>query len=182
MSLSICLRQGHLKLFPYNPMLLRSLILLVFLGTNTLAFSQSKPDLSVVSHIEGHWKGEFSGGPIEGSWSAPEGSNIVGYLRMIRNNKPHLYEIFVFEQTENGPVARVKHFTPGLISVEEKEAADTYQFIESSKNKALFERSDKKVRIIYELRKPDQLIIQRGTPASSGGWEFVDLFDFQRVK
>lgn len=182
MSLSISLWQGRLNLSSTNLMQLRALVFFVFLGTTTLAFSQSKPNLSVVSHIEGHWKGEFSGGPIEGSWSAPEGGNVVGYLRMIRNNKPHLYEIFVFEQTENGPVARVKHFTPGLISVEEKEAADTYQFIESSKHKALFERSDKKVRIIYELRKPDQLIIQRGTPASSGGWDFVDLFDFQRVK
>ena len=163
-------------------MRLLSLILFVLLTTGTQSFSQSKPDLSVVSHIEGHWKGEFSGGPIEGSWSAPEGGNIVGYLRMIRNNKPHLYEIFVFEQTENGPLVRVKHFTPGLISVEEKDAADTYHFIESSKNNALFERSDKKVRIIYELRKPNQLIIQRGTPTSTGGWEFVDLFDFKRVK
>lgn len=143
--------------------------------------AQSVPDLSVVAHIEGHWKGQFNGGPIEAAWSAPEGNNIVGYIRMIRDNKPSLYEIFAFEQTEKGPIVRVKHFKPGLISVEEKEDADTYDFIEAKKNEALFEKNDKKVRIIYELRKPDVCVIRRGTP-KDGGWEFVDLFVFDRSK
>lgn len=144
-------------------------------------FAQSAPNLSAVAHIEGHWKGQFNGGPIEASWSAPEGDNIIGYIRMIQKNKPHLYEIFAFEQTEKGPVVRVKHFKPGLISVEEKNDADTYHFIESSKNEALFEKADKKTRIIYELRKPNQLIIQKGS-LENGNWTFVDLFTFARSK
>lgn len=143
--------------------------------------AQLPPDLSVVAHIEGHWKGQFGGGPIEAAWSAPEGGNVVGYIRMIRENKPFLYEIFAFEQTEKGPVVRVKHFKPGLISVEEKEDADTYDFLEAKKNEALFEKSDKKVRIIYELRKRDVLVIRRGTP-KDGNWEFTDLFVFDRSK
>ncbi len=143
--------------------------------------AQTVPDLSVVAHIEGHWKGQFNGGPIEAAWSAPEGNNIVGYIRMIRDNKPSLYEIFAFEQTEKGPIVRVKHFKPGLISVEEKEDADTYDFIEAKKNEALFEKSDKKVRIIYELRKRDLFVLRRGTP-KDGAWEFVDLFVFKRSK
>lgn len=145
------------------------------------AGAQSAADLSVVSHIEGHWKGQFNGGPIEASWSAPEGNNIVGYIRMIRDDKPSLYEIFAFEQTDKGPLVRVKHFKPGLISVEEKEEADTYHFIESRKNEALFEKSDKKVRILYELRKPDVFVIRKGTP-KEGAWEFTDLFVFSRSK
>lgn len=143
--------------------------------------AQLLPDLSVVAHIEGHWKGQFSGGPIEAAWSAPEGGNVVGYIRMIRENKPFLYEIFAFEQTDKGPVVRVKHFKPGLISVEEKEDADTYYFIEAKTNEALFEKSDKKVRILYELRKPDVFVIRRGTP-KDGTWEFTDLFVFDRSR
>ncbi len=157
-----------------------SLFCLIYFGSQPTG-AQTAPDLSVVAHIEGHWKGQFSGGPIEAAWSAPEGNNIVGYIRMIRDNKPFLYEIFAFEQTEKGPLVRVKHFKPGLISVEEKEDADTYDFIEAKKNEALFEKSDKKVRIIYELRKRDVLVIRRGTP-KDGNWEFTDLFVFDRSK
>lgn len=157
------------------------LALLCLLFSGLISNAQPVPNLSVVSHIEGHWKGQFNGGPIEASWSAPEGDNIVGYIRMILQNKPHLYEIFAFEQTDQGPIVRVKHFKPGLISVEEKEDADTYHFIESSKNEALFERADQQVRIIYELRKPNQLIIRKGSP-DNGSWNFVDLFVFNRAK
>lgn len=156
-------------------------LLLSFLFFTATAHAQSVPDLSVVAHIEGHWKGEFKGGPIEASWSAPEGNNVVGYIRMIQGNQPSLYEIFAFEQTEKGPIVRVKHFKPGLISVEDKEEADTYYFVETKKNETLFEKSDKKVRIIYELRKPDLFVIRRGTPKDAS-WEFTDLFVFKRVK
>jgi hypothetical protein len=163
--------------------LLKSTLLLscLVLLTNQLTLAQTTPDLSTVAHIEGHWKGEFNGGPIEASWSAPEGANVVGYIRMIQNNKPSLYEIFAFELSDKGPVARVKHFKPGLISVEEKDDADTYHFIESKKNEALFEKSDKKVRIIYELRQPNILVIRRGIPKDNS-WEFKDLFIFNRSK
>lgn len=156
-------------------------LLLSFLFFTATAHAQSVPDLSVVAHIEGHWKGEFKGGPIEASWSAPEGNNVVGYIRMIQGNKPSLYEIFAFEQTEKGPIVRVKHFKPGLISVEDKEEADTYYFVETKKNETLFEKSDKKIRIIYELRKPNLFVIRRGTPKDES-WEFTDLFVFKRVK
>jgi hypothetical protein len=151
-----------------------------FAGTR--ASAQKVPDLSVLAHIEGQWKGKFNGGPIEASWTAPEGENIVGHIRMIQKDKPHLYELFAIEQTGKGPVIRVKHFKPGLISVEAKEDADTYHFLESSKNESLFERADKKVRIIYELRNPNRLVIRKGTPKSDGGWDFIDLFDFKRAK
>lgn len=159
-----------------------SLFAFFMLTISLTTFSQSsKGSLQDLKIIEGRWIGTFNGGPIEAAWTAPMGDNIVGYIRMIRDNKPALYEIFAFEETENGPVARVKHFKPGLISVEEKEVADTYNFVEASKNQVLFEKTDKQVRIIYELRKKNQFIIQKGTP-KDGGWEFIDLFVFDRIK
>ena len=144
-------------------------------------FAQSKGTLNDISFLDGRWKGIYNGGPIEASWTAPEGDNIVGFIRMIKDNKPALYELFAFEQTEKGPVAHVKHFKPGMIALEEKEVSDTYNFIEAKKNQALFEKDDASVRIIYELRKPNQLVIQKGK-LEGDKWTFIDLFIFNRIK
>ncbi|CAG5071709.1 hypothetical protein DYBT9623_03699 [Dyadobacter sp. CECT 9623] len=136
--------------------------------------------LNDLNFLEGHWLGTYNGGPIEASWTAPAGGNIMGYIRMIKDDKPALYEVFAFEQTEKGPVARVKHFKPGLIALEEKDVSDTYNFIEAKKNQALFEKDDISVRIIYERRSQNQLVIQRGK-MENNKWVFVDLFVFNRI-
>jgi len=78
-----------------------------------------------------------------------------------------------------GPIVLVKHFKPGLVAMEEKEISDRYRFMEAKKNQALFEKSDGAVRIIYELRTPNQLVIQRGKQ-EGGKWVFADLFVFAR--
>jgi hypothetical protein len=158
-----------------------SLILAFFLVATSLHAQTGKiGTLNDVSFIEGHWLGTYNGGPIEASWTAPAGNNIMGYIRMIKDDKPALYEVFAFEQTEKGPVARVKHFKPGLIALEEKAVSDTYNFIEAKKNQALFEKDDASVRIIYERRSKTQLVIQRGKMEDSK-WVFIDLFIFNKI-
>lgn len=160
------------------------LYILVALLTASLSHAQTTAKsgtLADVAMLEGHWLGAFNGGPIEASWTAPSGDNIVGYIRMMKDNKATLYEMFVFEQTEAGPVAMVKHFKPGLIGVEEKDKSDRYRFISAEPNRALFEKEDGSIRIIYERRKPTQLVIQRGE-LKNGQWAFSDLFVFERVR
>jgi hypothetical protein len=139
-----------------------------------------KGSLSDLSFLDGRWLGTYNGGPIEASWTAPAGNSIVGYIRMTKDDKPALYELFAFEQTEKGPVALIKHFKPGMISLEEKDVRDTYHFIDAKKNQALFEKDDISVRIIYELRTQNQLVIQRGK-LENGKWAFIDLFVFKRI-
>jgi hypothetical protein len=155
--------------------------LFAFLLLSTLSNAQTATGtLNDLSFLEGHWLGNYNGGPIEASWTAPAGNNIMGYIRMIKDDKPALYEVFAFEQSEKGPVARVKHFKPGLIALEEKAVSDTYNFIEAKKNQALFEKDDVSVRIIYERRSQNQLVIQRGK-MENNKWVFVDLFVFNRI-
>ena len=156
------------------------MIALVTAGFAAQAQGTTTATLKDIAFLEGHWLGQYNGGPIEASWSGPAGSNIMGYLRMINNEKPTLYEVFVFEQTEKGPKAMVKHFKPGLISLEEKDVADRYNFIEAKKNQALFEKEDASVRIIYERRSANQLVIQRGK-MEDNKWVFVDLFIFNKI-
>lgn len=151
-----------------------------FVLTASFAHAQSKGTLNDISFLDGRWLGTYNGGPIEASWTAPAGNNIVGFIRMIKDDKPALYELFAFEQTDKGPVAMVKHFKPGMISLEEKEVADRYNFIEAKKNQALFEKDDASVRIIYERRSPKQLVIQRGK-LENNTWTFVDLFIFNKI-
>ncbi len=167
----------------------RTRMLLVFFasfllgGLSTQAqTAPTKPGtLADMALLEGHWQGRFNDGPIEASWTAPAGDNIVGYIRMMKDNKVTLYELFAFEQTERGPVALVKHFKPGLIGVEEKDKSDRYGFISAEKDRALFEKEDGSIRIIYEKRGPDQLVIRRGE-SKNGTWAFSDLFVFNRVR
>ncbi|GGC04021.1 DUF6265 family protein [Dyadobacter sediminis] len=157
-----------------------SLIFAFFLFAGFAQAQTKTGTLNDISFLEGHWLGNYNGGPIEASWTAPAGNNIMGYIRMIKDDKPALYEVFAFEQTEKGPVAMVKHFKPGLIALEEKEVSDRYNFIEAKKNQALFEKDDVSVRIIYERRSQNQLVIQRGK-MEDNKWVFVDLFVFNRI-
>ncbi len=170
----------HLNKFSFSKILS---FLFVFAITAFSANAQTAAtagSLKDINFLDGRWKGNYNGGTIEASWTAPEGDNIVGFIRMVKDGKATLYELFAFEQTEKGPVAHVKHFKPGMISLEEKEVSDTYNFIEAKKNQALFEKDDISVRIIYERRTQNQLVIRRGK-LENNKWEFMDLFVFNRI-
>lgn len=166
----------------FNPIriITTNCLILAMLLTASFASAQSTGTLKDLSFLDGRWLGTYNGGPIEASWTAPAGNSIVGFIRMTKDDKPALYELFAFEQTEKGPVAMVKHFKPGMISLEEKEVADRYNFIEAKKNQALFEKDDVSVRIIYERRSQTQLVIQRGK-MENNKWVFVDLFVFNKI-
>ncbi|MDQ6477800.1 DUF6265 family protein [Dyadobacter sp. LHD-138] len=166
--------------FNFGKILSFVLLLSAILGASAHAQTTSKGSLKDINFLDGRWKGNYNGGTIEASWTAPEGDNIVGFIRMVKDGKATLYELFAFEQTEKGPVAHVKHFKPGMISLEEKDVSDTYNFIEAKKNEALFEKDDVSVRIIYERRSQNQLVIRRGK-MENNKWEFIDLFVFNRI-
>ncbi len=131
--------------------------------------------------MEGRWKGTFNGGADRCGLGRSAGDNLAGFMRMMKDNKVTMYELLIFEQTEKGPIVLVKHFKPGLIGSEEKDVSDRYSFVEAKKNQALFEKSDGSIRIIYEKRSDNQLVIQRGNQ-KDGKWVFADLFVFDRVK
>ncbi|GAA4411457.1 hypothetical protein GCM10023187_37320 [Nibrella viscosa] len=153
-----------------------------FISLDSSAQTTAKTgSLADVAFMEGRWLGTFNGGPIEAAWIAPAGDNLSGFMRMMKDNKVTMYEMLIFEQTDRGPIVLVKHFGPGLVGREEKDVSDRYKFIEAGKDRALFEKEDGSIRIIYEKRSPDQLVIQRGQQ-KDGKWAFNDLFVFNRVR
>ncbi|WP_276088957.1 DUF6265 family protein [Pedobacter sp. JY14-1] len=137
---------------------------------------------SDIAFIEGHWKAKMPDGQtIEGTWLAPEGDNILGFMRMMRGGKADLYEILAYEKSEKGLVSLVKHFKPGLIGLEEKEKQDRYVFVEAGKDRAIFQKEGESLRILYEKRSATQFVIARGNE-QDGKWVFKDLFVFNKVK
>ena len=159
---------------------LRLIFSVLILLVGSLSAQAQKGTLKDLTFLEGRWLGTFNGGPIEAGWSAPAADNLIGYIRMMKDDKPTMYELFVFEQTDKGPVAMVKHYKPGMVALEEKDKHDHYLFQSAKKNEALFEKEDASVRIIYERRSPTQLVIRRGSKKDAD-WTFVDLFIFEKM-
>ena len=160
-------------------------LLLLLAGLLPEAFAQApakKGSVTDLSFIQGNWKATTADGrAIEGVWLPPQGENIVGFMRMMKSGKADMYEILAYEQTDKGLVSMVKHFKPGLIGHEEKDVQDRYNFIEASKNRAIFEKEGEALRILYEKRSDNQFVIARGNQ-QNGKWEFKDLFVFNRTK
>jgi len=160
-------------------------LLLLFVGFLPKTFAQTQPNggsVADVAFIQGHWKASTpEGQSIEGVWLQPEGENILGFMRMMKAGKADLYEILAYEQTEKGLVSMVKHFKPGLLGLEEKDKHDRYNFVEASKDRAIFQKEGENLRILYEKRSANQFVIARGT-LQDGKWAFKDLFVFNRTK
>ena len=160
-------------------------LLLLFIGFLPKTFAQTQPNggsVADVAFIQGHWKATTpEGQSIEGVWLQPEGENILGFMRMMKAGKADLYEILAYEQTEQGLISMVKHFKPGLLGLEEKDKHDRYNFVEASKDRAIFQKEGESLRILYEKRSANQFVIARGN-LQDGKWAFKDLFVFNRTK
>jgi hypothetical protein len=138
---------------------------------------QENGSISDIDFIAGSWKAKTGDRAIDAVWSSPLGENMVGYVRVMKDNQPVLYELLAFEQTEQGLVALVKHFKPGLLAMEEKDKCDRYRFLEAGDGRALFEKEGGLVRVLYERRPERQFAIVVGKQ-EEGKWVFKDFWQF----
>lgn len=177
------LRENSLIL---DALLMKKSYLLLFLcmiSSLPQAFSQTRAkagSISDIRFIEGSWKAVAGDRSIDAVWSVPAGESMVGYVRVMKEGKVTLYEMFAFEQTEEGLVALVRHFSPGLIAREEKEKPDRYAFMEAGDSHALFQKEGQDVRVRYEKRSEDEFAIVVGRP-EEGKWVFKDFWKFSRM-
>jgi hypothetical protein len=148
----------------------------------TFAQAPKGGSFSDINFIEGHWKATTAEGrTIEAYWMAPAGDNMLGYMRMMNGDKADLYEMLAYEQSNDGLVSLVKHFKPGLLGQEEKDTPNRYNFVEASKDRAVFQSTGGDLRILYEKRSFSQFAIARGNQ-ENGKWIFKELFVFDKVK
>lgn len=115
--------------------------------------------LSQLSFIAGSWRGEIDGAVIEERWSPPEGDNMIGMFRLVRDGEGVFYEFMTIAQAGDTPVLRIRHFGQGLEAWEEKDALDPYPLVELDSSRAVFENVNGAVRLTYERDGADILTI-----------------------
>lgn len=95
-------------------------------------------DLKDLAFITGHWRGESPGTVIEELWLPAEGEAMYSLFRMVRNGKTLFTEFQAIEQREATVVLLLRHFNPGLIAREDKEAPLVWRLETLEKNRAVF--------------------------------------------
>ena len=80
--------------------------------------------------MAGRWIGEHDGERIEEWWSEPYAGMMLGMFRWHRGGEPRFYELLSMEPDGMRLAFRIKHFAPGLVGWEEKDAAVTFDLVE----------------------------------------------------
>jgi hypothetical protein len=103
-----------------------------------LALLAATPRIEDLSFIAGHWRGPGGATSIEEVWSKPSGDAMIGMFRIVSGGKTRMTEFMAFEQREAGPVLVMRHFGPGLIACEEKDAPLVWTLEKLAPNHAVF--------------------------------------------
>lgn len=143
------------------------LLLMPFTGaTQNVQFNISELDF-----MAGTWVVDHQWGKMEETWSRSMGDNMMCTYRCVKDGKIVFYEFIVIEQSDSVPVLKLRHFNPGSLGWEEKQSPNLYPLISLQKNRAVFERPDKKSRIIYERKSPSELLSVLEREDKEGNWK-----------
>ena len=109
----------------------------------TLELKEGEPGgpakIEDVAWLAGAWTGDGLGGVSEEFWTSPAGGTMTGFYRLVRDNKPAFYEIFIITEVENTLVLKLKHFHPDLTGWEEKDKTVDFRLVKVGKNEAFFD-------------------------------------------
>lgn len=82
--------------------------------------------IEAASWLAGRWVGEGLGGQVEETWAPPQGGQMVGHFRLLRNGVPVFYELMLIDVHAGGLRLRVKHFNPDFTGWEERDASHAF--------------------------------------------------------
>lgn len=155
----------------------RLLLHLVFMTSVIGVRAQEIPTLNDLSFMSGQWVTEGPWGIMEEFWSEPMGNSMMCAYRCVKEGKVVFYEFIVIEQTEEGLAMKLRHFSPGNLAWEEKNAPYTYPLMFLDTNKARFERPDKKTALTFERvdERNLKVILER---EKEGAW-VEDVFNYK---
>jgi hypothetical protein len=136
--------------------------------------------LADLAWVAGTWSGEMNGSTIEEQWSAPAGGAMMGMFRWVKGGTVLIYEFLLFEVGPAGVTLRLRHFEPGLIGWEEKDAPLLLPQVAAGPGEAAFEGGEpgKPLKLIYR-RTGDRtmtVVLER----QEGGAKKVQEFLYQR--
>jgi len=115
--------------------------------------------IEALDWIAGRWAGERGSDRFEEWWSEPDGGTMVGMFRWLHEDAPRFYELLTVEPEGGGLVWRIKHFNPGLVGWEERDAAVTLDLVELQKGEATFLMRGSERWMVYRLEPAtDELV------------------------
>lgn len=130
-----------------------------------------------LAFMAGKWTTHSAWGDMEANWSEPMGNSMMCSYRCVKDGKVIFYEFTVIEQTESGPVMKLRHFSPGNIGWEDKDKPYEYPLMFLEPDKARFERPDKKTALTYYRTSPDSMKVIVERQDEEGRW-IEDVFDY----
>lgn len=100
---------------------------------NTLSFEEGtvspNADLSIISWMEGHWKGEAFGGIVEEIWSPPLGGSMMFSFKLVSDDAVQFYELGHIQETNETLLLQLKHFHGNLKGWEEKDETVDFKLV-----------------------------------------------------
>jgi hypothetical protein len=102
--------------------------------------------------LAGRWVGEHDADRIEESWSQAYAGMMLGMFRWHRDGQPRFYELLSLEPERDRLVFRIKHFGPGLVGWEEKDAAVTLDLISVREGEAVFLKRGEERWMVYQAQ------------------------------
>ena len=100
--------------------------------------ARSAAKVADLAWLAGTWTGEGLGGRIEEVWSAPDGGAMVGYFRLVKDDKPVFYEIMTLIEIDGSVEMRLKHANPDMTGWEEKKDFVTFKLVRHDDTGAWF--------------------------------------------
>jgi Domain of unknown function (DUF6265) len=138
------------------------------------------PLVQDLAFISGHWQGGVTGGIFDEEWSPPSADSMMGMFRYMEGGAVKFYEFMVIEATATGPVLRLRHFDPGLVGWEDKNAALSLPVSSFTEKQVVFSNVDNSIRLTYRRSSPDALTVI--LEHNAGGHKGRQEFDYSLVK
>jgi hypothetical protein len=147
-------------------------------NTLTLADGGARPAARVadLSWLAGRWVGEGFGGRIEEAWSDPDGGSMVGYFRLVKDDKPLFYEILTLLEAEGSVELRLKHVNPDMTGWEEKNGFVTFKLVKHDDTGAYFSG------LTFRRVRPDLMEGYLALRDRTDGTVREEKFIYRRVK
>lgn len=151
-------------------------LLLCLLAIPSVA-QDRKMGINDLAFMTGTWVQKTNNAYLEEIWSKPNGESMVSTFRYLDNKKAVFYEFMVIELDGQRPVMKLRHFNRGSIAWENKDKPLLFPLIELKNNKAIFQTTDKAIKLTYHLTAKTKLTVLLEEKDSKGKPK-IETFSF----
>jgi hypothetical protein len=154
---------------------------LVIFWVAAIAAIAAEPATTVkdLAFLAGRWGGMVAGFQADEIWSSAANGSLMGVYREMKDGKTTFFEFLTIEQEDGGLMLRLRHFKPGMKSLDTDPVV--FALARFSRGKAVFENGNQSqpVRMTFERKGPDQLEVLLEHKRENGEWTH-ELFAYTR--